>query len=60
MTRWNIIARGTELQFEKNAMVDIRFSTRAEAPPVEKSPAKELRNRWAISNLPTARKSAIA
>jgi len=40
MTRWNIIARGTELQFEKNAMVDIRFSTRAEAPPVEKSPAK--------------------
>ena len=34
-----LIARGAEVQFGKNAMVDIRFNTRAE-PPAEKSPAK--------------------
>jgi hypothetical protein len=33
-----LIARGAEVQFGKNAMVDIRFNTRAE-PPAEKSPA---------------------
>ena len=33
-----LIARGAEVQFDKNAMVDIRFNTRAE-PPAEKSPA---------------------
>jgi hypothetical protein len=33
-----LIARGAEVEFGKNAMVDIRFNTRAE-PPVEKSPA---------------------
>lgn len=34
-----LIARGAEVQFGKNAMVDIRFDTRA-APPAKKSPAK--------------------
>ena len=36
--RVGLIARGAEVQFDKNAMVDIRFNTRAE-PPAEKSPA---------------------
>ena len=33
-----LVARGVEVQFSKNAMVDIRFNTRAE-PPAKKSPA---------------------
>ena len=33
-----LVARGAEVQFSKNAMVDIRFNTRAE-PPAKKSPA---------------------
>ena len=33
-----LIARGAEVQFGKNAMVDIRFNTRTE-PPGKKSPA---------------------